>query len=163
MHAKNLKTCKGKFKAKLSIDDKSHFEDIYVVEGLERPLLSRNASSSLNLIQKVNEIDSKKKPFNSVAESAKLHILDQYPKLSEGLGELHGEYKILIKPNAKPYALSVPRKVPLPLLNKTKKELDKMLDMGVISRAEGHTSWCAPMVVIPKPNGDVRICVDLQN
>ena len=45
-------SCKGKFKAKLSIDDKSHFEDIHVVEGLERPLLSRNASSSLNLIKK---------------------------------------------------------------------------------------------------------------
>ena len=36
-----------------------------------------------------------------------------------------------------------------------------MLGMGVISRVEGHTSWCAPMVVVPKPNGDVRICVDL--
>ena len=118
---------------------------------MERPLLSRNASSSLNLIQKVNEIDSKEKPFDSVAENTKLHILEKYPKLFEGLGELHGEYIILIKPNAKPYALHVPRKVPLPLLDKTKKELDKMLDMGVISRAEGHTSWCAPMVVTPKP------------
>ena len=154
-------SCKGKFKAKLSIDDKSHFEDIYVVEGLERPLLSRNASSSLNSIQKVTEIDSKEKPSDSVAENTKLHILDKYPKLFEGLGELHGEYKILIKPNAKPYALNVPRKVPLSLLDKTKKELDKMLDMGAISRAEGHTSWCAPMVVILKPNGDVRTCVDL--
>ena len=115
----------------------------------------------MNLIQKVNEIDSKKKPFDSVAENTKLHILDQYSKLFEGLGERHGEYKILIKPNAKPYALNVARKVPLPLLDKTRKELDKMLDMGVISRAEGHTSWCAPMVVIPKPTGDVRICVDL--
>ena len=36
-----------------------------------------------------------------------------------------------------------------------------MLDMGVISRGNGHTSWCAPMVVIPKSNGEVRICVDL--
>ena len=131
------------------------------MEGLQKPLLSRNASSSLNLIQKVNEIHSKEKPFDSVAENTKLHILDKYPKLFEGLGEIHGEYKILIKPNANPYALNGPRKVPLPLLDKAKKELDKMLKMGVISRAEGHTSWCAPMVVIPKPNGDVRICVHL--
>lgn len=133
-------SCKGKFKAKLSIDDKSHFEDIYVVEGLEKPLLSRNASSSLNLIHRVNKIDLKTKSFDSAPENTKKHILHKHPKLFEGLGELRGEYKILIKPNAQPYALTVPRNVPLPLLNKTKKELDKMLDMGVISRTGGHTS-----------------------
>ena len=26
---------------------------------------------------------------------------------------------------------------------------------------EVHTEWCAPMVVVPKANGEVRICVDL--
>ena len=36
-----------------------------------------------------------------------------------------------------------------------------MLQMGVISRADEPTPWCSPMVVTPKPNGDVRICVDL--
>ena len=156
-------SCKGKFKAKLSINGKNHFEDIYVVEGLEKPLLSRNASFSLNLIQRVNGIDLKRKSSDSVSENTKLHILKKYSKLFEGLGELCGEYQILIKPNAKPYALNVPRKVPLPLLDRTKKELDRMLDMGVISRAEGHTSWCAPMVVVPKSNDNVRILLILQN
>ena len=154
-------TCKGKFKAKLSIGDKNIYEDLYVVEGLERPLLSRHASSSLNLIQKVKEISSKTKLPNSVVQNTKQQILNKYPKHFEGLGELNGEYSIMIKPNAEPYALNVPRKVPLPLLDKTKRELEKMLDMGVISRVHGHTSWCAPMVVIPKSNGEVRICVDL--
>ena len=40
-------TCKGKFKAKLSICDKHIYEDLYVVEGLERSLLSRHASLCL--------------------------------------------------------------------------------------------------------------------
>ena len=47
------------------------------------------------------------------------------------------------------------------MFDKTKCEIDRMLQMGVISKVERHTEWCSPMVVTPKPNGDVRICVDL--
>ena len=35
-----------------------------------------------------------------------------------------------------------------------------MEEQGVISRVEEPTDWCTGMVVIPKPNGKVRICVD---
>ena len=37
-----------------------------------------------------------------------------------------------------------------------------MESMGVISRVEEHTEWCAGMVTIPKKNGKLRICVDLK-
>ena len=36
-----------------------------------------------------------------------------------------------------------------------------MLETGVIKRADEPTDWCASMVVVPKPSGEVRICVDL--
>ena len=36
-----------------------------------------------------------------------------------------------------------------------------MEEMGVRSRVDEHTEWCAGMVVVPKQNGQVRICVDL--
>ena len=52
-------------------------------------------------------------------------------------------------------------KVPLPLLGKTKAEIDRMITINVISRVDEKTDWCAPMVVIPKASGEVRICVDL--
>ena len=34
--------------------------------------------------------------------------------------------------------------------------------MGVISRVDEPTEWCAGMVVVPKRGGDIRICVDLK-
>ena len=57
--------------------------------------------------------------------------------------------------------MSVPRKVPFPLYQKTKEELDRMLKAGVISRVDQPTDWCALMVATPKSTGEVRVCVDL--
>ncbi len=36
-----------------------------------------------------------------------------------------------------------------------------MEDLGVIAPIEEVTEWCSGMVVVPKPNGKIRICVDL--
>ena len=37
-----------------------------------------------------------------------------------------------------------------------------MESQGVISKVEVPTAWCAGMVVVPKQNGTVCICVDLK-
>ena len=42
-----------------------------------------------------------------------------------------------------------------------KEELKRMEEIGVISRIDEHSKWCAGMVVVPKPNRKVRIWVDL--
>ena len=35
-----------------------------------------------------------------------------------------------------------------------------MLKLGVIERVDEHMPWISPMVVIKKPNGKIRICID---
>eukprot|EP00795_Rhopilema_esculentum_P001594 gene1594-16049_t len=101
--------------------------------------------------------------INEVGEDYTKRVLKSYSSLFTGLGKTEGEYKIRLKQEPTPYALTVPRKVPLPLLMKTKEELDRMLHLGVISHVVEPTQWCTPMVVAPKPSGDVRTCVDLTN
>eukprot|EP00795_Rhopilema_esculentum_P017151 gene17151-8686_t len=49
-------------------------------------------------------------------------------------------------------ALTVPRKVPLPLLSETKKEIERMHELGVIRPVQEPTDWCTTIVIIPKPN-----------
>ena len=44
-----------------------------------------------------------------------------------------------------------------------KEELERMENLGVISRVEEPTPWCAGIVAVPKSRGDVRICVDLRH
>ena len=43
------------------------------------------------------------------------------------------------------------------------KKLDELLACGIIEEEpEGPTSWVSPLVVAPRPDSDVRICVDMR-
>ncbi|PFX12515.1 Retrovirus-related Pol polyprotein from transposon opus [Stylophora pistillata] len=53
------------------------------------------------------------------------------------------------------------KRVPLPMKSKVKEELSRMEKLGVIRKVDKPTNWCAGMVTVPKPNGKIRICVDL--
>ena len=85
----------------------------------------------------------------------------QFPKLFSGLGKLQGEYRIELRSDAKPFALTTPRRVAIPMLPKVRAELERMERLGVVRRVQEPTDWCSGMVVVPKPGGKVRICVDL--
>ena len=84
-----------------------------------------------------------------------------FPSVFQGLGRLKDKYAIKLRSDAKPFALTAPRRIALLLLPKVKEELQRMEDLNVISKVEQSTEWCTGMVVVPKPNGQVRICVDL--
>ena len=45
--------------------------------------------------------------------------------------------------------------------NKIKEEIDKLLDAEFIYEIE-HTEWVSPIVVVPKKNGKLRVCVNLK-
>ena len=40
-------------------------------------------------------------------------------------------------------------------------EIQRMKELGVLAKVNKPTAWYAGMVVVPKANGKVRICVDL--
>ena len=88
----------GKFIAKLKKGKRETEETVYVVRSLRHPLLGRPAIESLELLKRINTIVSMTN--NSIKQ--------QFPKLFTGLGKLHGDYHICLKPGAKPYVLSTP-------------------------------------------------------
>ena len=55
---------------------------------------------------------------------------------------MKAEYIITRQENPKPYAITVPRKVPLPLVKETKEEIQRMVQQGVISSIDEPTNWC---------------------
>lgn len=94
----------GKFNAKITSKNKSIVEKIYVIKDFSKPLLGKSACVSINLLRKIHEVENVKATEESVY---KQQIIDQYPKLFEGLGELECEYEIKLKELTEPFSLNV--------------------------------------------------------
>ena len=139
----------GSFTAKLETKTSSMVERIYVVKGLDRCLLGRPAITKLSLF----EIKFPSASLSEVITVTLETVKAKYPNLFRELGEMSGEYHVTLKEGANPYALSVPRRVPIPLLPHVKQELENMGKTSVIFRVDHPTIWRAGMVVVPKPNG----------
>ena len=42
-------------------------------------------------------------------------------------------------------------------------KLDELLKEEIIEEVpSGPTEWVSPLVIVPKPDGDIRICVDMR-
>ena len=53
---------------------------------------------------------------------------------------------------------SPPYKVPQKLEEEVNREVEKMLEMGIIRPSK--SPWASPIVIVPKPDGSIRFCVD---
>ena len=146
----------GEFQAEISCKGKSEVQPIYVVKGLKKNLLGLPAITALQLAVRIDATSG------SEGADQKTAILQKFPAAFQGLGNLGEEFEIYLKPDAKPYSLYTPRHVPLPLRQKVQEELNRMETIGVISKVDKPTPWCAGMVVVLKKGGDIRICVDLK-
>ena len=143
----------GETTVRLAYQDKQCTQAIFILQKVKHNLLGLPAIRALHVL---TQVDTVSKPITDQTP-----IPHQYPSLFTGLGTLKGDsYVIQLKPDAKPFALYTPRNVPIPLRKKVQNELSRMQSLGVISPVEEPTQWCAGMVVVPKPSGALRICVD---
>lgn len=133
--------------------------DFVVMDGDGRTLLCRDTAEKLHLLR-IGPIHT----VNSVGvEAMGQDIKDKYKELFSGVGLLKGyELKLNIDDSVKPVAQPV-RRIPFAVREKVERKLDELLESGIIEEVpEGPTGWVSPLVVVPKPDGDVRICVDMR-
>ncbi len=113
---------KGMCTVKISTKSKTTTQYIYVISGLKMALPGRPAIHALGIISRIDTVNL------DGLESVKR----QFPDLFQGLGKMQGEYDISLKPDAKPFSLSTPHRIPLPLMSKVKQELEHMENQGII-------------------------------
>lgn len=136
-------SCKGQFTADISLNNKLCRVEIYVIEGpCVNNLLSCHAACQMGLVKPIEE--------NTADVFGEIGLMNCEP------------VKIELTNNTKPYCINAARKVPFPLLPKGKEELNLMLKEGIIEDVTELTDWSAPTVPVVKPNGKIRICVDLR-
>ena len=132
--------------------------DFVVIEGDGRTLLGRETAEMLSLLHvsplQVNSV---------VSEHSEDDIRRRYQDLFTGIGQLKDyELKLHLDDSVKPVAQPV-RRIPFGLRAKVDGKLDELLQADIIEEIpEGPSSWISPLVVVPKSDGDVRVCVDMR-
>ena len=88
----------------------------------------------------------------------------KYKHLFQGIGRFKCDLvQIKLTQNATPVQ-KPPRRVPLALKDQFKQELDNMVSQGILSKLDdvnvNAPEWLNSFVVVKKPNGKLRICLD---
>ena len=133
-----------------------------------KPLLGRKACLGLKIVTYLDN-DQLNKPnignftIYTVASSDPVstkQFIMKYPKVfSEGVGLLEGIYHIRLDPSVDPVQ-HVPRRVPVPLRDILKVTLEDLVKQDIIAPGTEPTPWISSIVVVPKKNGALRICLD---
>ena len=143
--------CYGMFRANMRYAGRQYKENVYVTDSINN-LLSRSMCQVMGILT-VNIAECKYGDEEEIPEN----------EIFGDIGMIKGEpVKIKLKENAVPFHINSARRVALPLMDKVKKEIERMESYNVISKVTKPTEWCSPMTVVLKKNGNVRLCVDLR-
>ena len=147
-----LKTL-GTFTCAVEVDDKRVYAEFVVIDGTGKPLLGKETAVNLGVLKIGLNVNSVSTPKD---------IVNNYKECFQGIGKLKDyKLKLYIDPNVKPVAQAQYR-MPFTLRDKVSKELKKLEESDIIESVEGPTPWVSPMITVPKPNGDIRLCVDMR-
>ena len=131
-----------------------------------------HTTSDIDSIQDSGKVNSKVKEFTlgpSIVDSSgtltKQTIINhpKYAHLFSGIGHFKCRpVHIMMRQGSVPIQ-KPPRRVPIAIKEKFKQELDSMEAQGIISKYDGRNispEWLNSFVIVKKPNGPLRICLD---
>ena len=130
-----------------------------------KTILGLKSGRDIILVKTIDEVDEKSADKNTDEENQKniieenvdrisgkkdddlkQEILNLYPEVFTGFIRLEPPYHIQLE-NSTP-VIHAPRKIPVSLRSKLKKELDQMEAAGVIEKVEEPTEQANPLVVV---------------
>ena len=134
----------------MTLDHKNNsFKGSFIVADSDSvPILGLKTSEHLQLIKRICRIETNSETFFS-----------EFHDCFGEIGTLNITHHIEVKDNVKPVVTPV-RKVPHALKPKLEKELKRMVDLDIIEPIKKPTDWANGLLIVEKPNGKLRICLD---
>ena len=154
----NQLASRGKFHGTISFQNQKCDTVLHVLKGNHGSLLSYKTATALGILHiQVNHVTDQSSPCLPPGT-----LPTKYPSLFQGIGKIKGvEVKLHIDETITPIAQQ-PRRIPFHIRKKVETELTNLEEKGIIERVYGPTPWVSPLVITPKKNGEVRICVDMR-
>ena len=142
------------------------------LKGNPSNLLSCKLAESLGIItfhspqSSIHAISTQNTAFQSLQKAVTpdiADILSKYSPVFDGLGKLNSDPVTLhLDPDAKP-VIQPPRPIPFHLQQEFNKVIASMEQEDVIEQHYGPVTWLSNPVLVPKPDGGIRITVDLRS
>ena len=85
-------------------------------------------------------------------------LKEEYPEVFSDLPGRTEVCTLKIDTGEAPPISSAPYRVPDRMKDGVKKEVDKLLELGVAEPS--HSPWASPIVPVPKKDGSIRLCID---
>lgn len=143
---------KGAFQCETIIGNKREQAEFIVIKGNGEPLLGKKTAIKLGVLK--------------IGETAVTNIKDslqlQYPNVFKGVGKVNTkQVSLYIDPKVRPVAQPL-RRIPYNLREAVEKKIKELTDMDIIERVDGPTPWVNPVFVLPKSDGDIKMCLDMR-
>ena len=141
----------------------SAIAEFYIVPSHAATLLGRKTSEMLAILKigiNVNNCSIILENAQPIDEKASLRA--RFPKVFEGLGKLKGYQLKLHQDDSIPPVAQPLCRIPFSRRQKVTEKLKQLEELDVIEKVNGPTSWINPLVAVEKPNGDIRICLDMR-
>ena len=156
---------KGSSKLRVSVPqtNTSTIAEFYIVPGDAATLLGRKTSEMLAVLKVGIDVNSCTTTFEDTQSGDKKATLRaKFPNVFKGLGKLKG-YQLRLHQDDSVVPVAQPlRRIPFSRRQKVTDKLKQLEELDVIEKVSGPTSWINPLVVVEKPNGDIRICLDMR-
>ena len=132
-----------------------------VIKGTGKTLLGRRTAEKLDVLR-VGPLEHPH-TYSVTEEGTDVDIRRKFADVFAGVGKLKNyQLKLHVDKTVQPIAQPV-RRLPFSLREKVEKKLDELLEKEIIEEVSNTpTTWLSPVVVVPKPDGDIRICVDMR-
>ena len=162
---------KGKFQATLETKHQFHVATIYVTADDGGCLLSATTAQELGLVRlnlntlQLSKMRTKQRTELELIQDPQIkEILRQHKPVFSGMGNLKDkQITLCIDKDVKPLAQQT-RRIPFHIREKVEMELQKLETQDIIEKVPDneHTDWVSPIVVVPKKDNKIRVCVDMR-